>query len=63
MTVASELAAVRAANSRLRDKLLEIAKECAGCGGTGCVTRVNGIAGRARVEPCPQCADIREALE
>lgn len=61
-----ELANVRAQNLRLRDKLLEIAKECSGCNGTGLHT-VRGFEGRGRAferqQPCPDCADIRAVLE
>lgn len=46
-------------NTRLRDKLLAIAKECAACDGTGCVT--DGF--QLRVIPCPDCEDIRAVLE
>ena len=56
---------LREVNSRLRDKLLEIAKECSSCGGTGVVTvryEYNGIS-RDRAEPCGDCLDIREVLD
>lgn len=53
-------------NVRLRDKLLEIAKECSECDGTG-VHTVRGFEGRGqafeRQQPCRDCADIRELLE
>jgi hypothetical protein len=78
MTRASQIAALLAAqrerdqlrvvNSKLRDKLLELAKECASCGGTGVVTVMVTTAwdddGRPceRVEPCGDCESIREAL-
>lgn len=55
--------AVVAENLRLRDKLLEWAKECASCDGTGMVTVVDLFAdGHRRVEPCGDCHDIREVL-
>ncbi len=41
----------------LRGKLAECAKECAECGGTGCVPAPNNT-----TAPCPDCADIREFL-
>lgn len=50
---------------RYRDKLCEIAKECSGCGGTGCVT-VSAMRRGVEVErvvPCDDCVDIREVLE
>ena len=52
-----ELAACRAENLRYRDKLLECAKECSECGGTGVVTFAAN-----RVGDCPDCADLRELL-
>ncbi|HEY3679005.1 MAG TPA: hypothetical protein VGL45_09815 [Bradyrhizobium sp.] len=61
---ADEYAKLCADHLRARDKLLEIAKECASCGGTGCVTvryEYNEIS-RDRVEPCGDCLDIREVL-
>lgn len=55
-------------NTRLRDKLLELAKECAECNGTGLVTLSQtleavdaGSAGDVQ-QQCPGCADIREVL-
>ena len=54
---------LREVNCKLRDKLLEIAKECSECGGTGCITRIDNIAMPGRVEECPDCADIRSVLE
>lgn len=51
-------------NARLRNKLLEIAKECSGCGGAGVVTvKDDMVAAFGRELPCPDCEDIREALE
>lgn len=49
-------------NVRLRAKLTEVAKECASCGGTGCVT-VDEDSGYARTEDCGDCLDICEALK
>lgn len=61
MSSVAELAALREANCRLRNKLLEIAKECASCGGTGCATP---YADRPDIVlPCPGCEDIRAILE
>jgi hypothetical protein len=61
----SERNQLREVNCQLRDKLLELAKECSSCGGTGVVTvryEYNEIS-RDRVEPCGDCLDIREALD
>jgi hypothetical protein len=50
---------LREINLKLRDKLLELAKECDPCGGTGCVkTDCEPI----MVIDCPACLDIRELL-
>lgn len=51
----------------LRDKLLEVCKECSSCGGTGMVTvtlREPPGSGEfvSRVEECGDCEDIREVL-
>ena len=64
---ADELARLRAENLRLRDKLLEIAKQCSSCDGTGLVTvHFAGNEGApewdADDQPCGDCIDIREAL-
>lgn len=63
---AVELEKLRAENLRLRDKLLELAKECSGCNGTGLHT-VRGFEGHGkafeRQEPCRDCADIRAVLD
>jgi hypothetical protein len=53
---------------KLRDKLMELAKECEHCDGTGIVTQHNGHtwAGphdEGTAEDCPACADIRMVLE
>jgi hypothetical protein len=67
---ADDVAKLCADNLRMRDKLLALAKECASCGGLGTVA-VMRYAGDPlyfeggkveRVEPCGDCADIREAL-
>lgn len=47
-------------NARLRGKLLELAKECAECNGTGCTTVRMSEA--EQVVPCVACLDIREIL-
>lgn len=60
---------LRAENVKLRNKLLEVAKECSGCEGTGVVTVMrepdshlySGVL-ISREEPCGDCLDIREAL-
>jgi len=49
---------------KLRDKLLEFAKDCEPCGGTGIIT-VNDENAPAfgRTLPCYACEDLRELLE
>jgi superfamily II helicase len=50
-------------NFKLRDKLLELAKDCATCKGTGCISvRPQDEAVWGRTLPCPDCEDIRELL-
>ena len=61
---------LRAVNCKLRDKLLEMAKECISCDGTGLI--VVSVDDRevihdrdrpiVRTEPCGDCEDIRELL-
>lgn len=49
---------------KCRDKLLELAGECSGCGGTGVVTlstRRRGLDVERQVD-CEDCQDIRECL-
>lgn len=57
----------RAENERLRAKLLELAKDCEQCSGTGCVDIIHRspISGRLHSMPddCPGCLDIRELLQ
>lgn len=55
---------------RLRDKLLELAKECASCDGTGLAseieyqhTREGRTQTAVRTVECETCRDIRAALE
>lgn len=64
MTAVAELAALREANCRLRDKLLEICAACEACGGTGVVTVKSHPRGVLveRQEDCGECLDIRECL-
>lgn len=68
LAIQRERDALREANCKLRDKLLELAKECSSCGGTGCVTVVvttvwdTDDEPRTRVEDCGDCVDIREVL-
>lgn len=54
-------------NLKLRDKLLQWAKECAECQGTGVITQLGGGIGGpppgTHEIPCPDCEDIREFLE
>lgn len=65
---ADEYAKLCADHLRARDKLLELAKECASCGGTGVVTVMvttvwdDDGSPCERVEPCGDCADLREVL-
>lgn len=50
----------------LRDKLLEVAKACEECGGTGCVDVLHrGLNNRLHSvsEDCPECLDIRALLQ
>lgn len=55
---------LRAENVKLRDKLLELAKDCSECGGTGCVTVTEWqVPAFGKVLPCPDCEDIRELLK
>jgi hypothetical protein len=52
------------ANLKLRDKLLELCRNCS-CDGTGCSTEVYTLHGKSaeRVIECPDCEDIRKCLE
>lgn len=61
---ADDITKLCADNLRMRDKLLELAKECAGCGGTGVVTESHLVRRHERVRqvPCSDCEDIREIL-
>lgn len=62
----SDYIAVVADMLRLRDKLMECAKECSRCDGAGLITIHGGGSGDpewdADDQPCPDCADIRELL-
>jgi len=65
---ADQYAKLVASHLRLRDKLLEVAKECARCNGTGLITRhfegnEDKPAWDADDQPCPDCEDIRAALD
>jgi hypothetical protein len=51
------------AHLKMRDKLLEYAKECIKCDGAGMVTVNHPPPQRPTVEPCPSCADLRELLD
>lgn len=60
---------LREENLRLRDRLLAICATCAACDGTGMApeieyahTREGRTQTAVRVIPCPDCADLREAL-
>jgi hypothetical protein len=47
----------------MRDKLLELAKECSACSGTGVISvRPQDEAVWGRELPCDACEDIRELL-
>lgn len=77
LLIQRERDSLRATNCKLRDKLLELAKQCKECDGAGVITErrdgrghlVSALAydsGRILTEhqvPCPGCADIREVLE
>lgn len=57
---------LRADVCRYRDKLLECAKECKECGGTGCVEDVvehPRFGPQVQTIPCEWCLDIRTLLE
>lgn len=43
-----------------RAKLLELAGDCAECGGSSLLTGVDPSDGAYHDRPCPDCADIRE---
>jgi phage FluMu protein Com len=58
-----DIAKVMSDNLRMRDKLLECAKECGECGGTGVVKIQREANGQWIETECPQCLDIREILE
>ena len=58
-----DCANLREINNKLRDKLLEWARNCQPCGGTGCETIRNDDGLTVAVLPCPKCHDIREVLE
>lgn len=62
----AEVRQLREMNEKLRAKLLELAKDCVPCSGTGCVDVVlkSPLSGRLHSvsEDCPVCLDIRELL-
>lgn len=58
LIVERERDSAREENVRLRNKLLECAKQCTECDGTGVITYAAN-----RIGPCPDCADIREVLD
>lgn len=65
ITFEAEHRALRDQNVKLRNKILEVCKQCAECGGTGVVTVV-GIRRGVNCEyqqPCADCSDLREVLE
>lgn len=68
MSDETELMRLSVENFKLRDKLLEICKECASCDGTGCANEVTFVrhgwrmVTRVHVVPCEACRDIREVL-
>lgn len=54
---------LRQINMKLRDKLLEIAKDCHVCDGTGLTSvRPQDEAVWGRTLPCPECEDLRDLL-
>ncbi len=62
--VQRDLDACREENVILRNKLLELANECSGCGGTGRVRTpdvLQKVLGQLDA-PCSDCADIRRVL-
>lgn len=65
VVVERERDSLREVNCKLRDKLLEIAKECSGCAGKGVVTVIYEVRGKekTRVQDCGDCLDIRAVLE
>jgi hypothetical protein len=55
---------LRGALLKIRDKLLEFAKECAECGGTGVITVTDDMQDAfGKALPCDACADLYELLE
>lgn len=65
LLIQRERDALRETNCKLRDKLLDLAKQCDKCGGTGCVTKRwldEYFKPREQGEDCPKCHDIREVL-
>ena len=60
----AQLVALRTEVLIYRNMLLKIARECAGCGGTGRVPTpevLRKVLGRSEA-PCSDCADIRKVL-
>lgn len=60
-----EKVALQVTICRMRDKLLELAKECAECGGTGCkedVVEHAAFGPQVQTIDCESCLDIRELL-
>jgi hypothetical protein len=63
LAVERERDQLREVNCRLRDKLLEFAKDCEPCHGTGVITVDDEHAPAfGRTLPCYACEDIRELL-
>ena len=59
----AQIAKILAENVRLRDKLLALAKECAGCRGSGRIPLSDELqAAFGKTQDCPDCEDIRAAL-
>jgi hypothetical protein len=49
---------------KLRDKIMEFAKDCEPCGGTGIITvKDEDAPAFGRTLPCYACEDLRELLE
>jgi hypothetical protein len=60
---AAQYEALCVAHLRMRDKLLELAKACPSCNGTGIVTVYDEDRNEVRGEECGDCADIRAVLD
>jgi hypothetical protein len=50
---------LREVNCKLRDKLLEVCKQCRSCDGTGIIS----FGKPPIIDDCPACVDLREVLQ